>query len=780
MNDKLPLDFDWRTYLAIHTDLTQNGISTQEQAETHYLNHGQIEGRKYIDHNKNNLPADFDWQLYLDMHIDLRNGGITTKQQAENHYIRYGIKEKRQYHVDDVLETLPANFDWRIYLLFNPDIAKLYPDKESAEKQYRFYGHKESRKFESILTYEKLVAFKNHQSFKSPDDNNYTVFVNHQSSLSGAPIFLQDLANYMANNSNSVIFIDCFPNEYYDLHPDIKIYYHFDDAVLLKHILDSISFIDYVYSNSESLILKNLDMFDDYLYKTIFHLHECKEEIRKQLDSTTLEQTIRKSNRFVFVAQQIINDQCFSDLSKVYHCPEFIAEPRALDILNSITTPKDRSNHKPLIGMCGTNCRRKNPTLFIDLAKKNPHYDFIWIGGNITQEKINNLTCISETKDPFKYLNKIDYLLLTSTRDPCPIVVLESMLMNKKIILLENNIKYKHNTALLENVHVITEHNNCADKISQQINKLNLNTIPNTTEKNQKYINDNFIGYPRYRFANQERRAYNLCLSYFHKDDREIQYYTDLINSRLILDPDLNNIYISVAALSDIDNVLKRFTDKISSDKLKITLRENAGFDIGGLIDILLSHDIDENEYITYIHNKSNLIWREHLFRILYASDYYKNDTTICREYYIECETADHNRQIMSKHKFMNDLSNESFNYISGTCFNTKMKNLIPLVKNGQYIKNNLTSLDTDDKFWQECMMNIDIFNEYYINNKDTILFNKIDEDARDVLISTNSKNLFELKQKYDRSGIPDFMFEHALERYIGYLITNNKKVNLV
>ena len=60
--------------------------------------------------------------------------------------------------------------------------------------------------------------------------------------------------------------------------------------------------------------------------------------------------------------------------------------------------------------------------------------------------------------------------------------------------------------------------------------------------------------------------------------------------------------------------------------------------------------------------------------------------------------------------------------------------------------------MDTDDKFWQECMMNIDIFNEYYINNKDTILFNKIDKDARDVLISTNSKNLFELKQKYDRN----------------------------
>ena len=726
------------------------------------------------------IPENFDWKLYLDLHVDLRNCGMTTKEQAENHYIQYGKSENRIYHIDGVLDAIPDDFDWRTYLLFNPDIAKLYPDKEYAEKHYRFFGHKESRKFESILTYEKLIELKNKQQYKLfSKHQNYTVFINHDSSLTGAPIFLQDLANYMAGYSTSVIFIDCFPNEYYDLHSNIKTYYHFGDAVILKNILDSICFIDHIYSNSESLILKNLDMFDSYLYQTIFHLHECKEDTNKQLDSTILEETMRKSNRFIFVAEQIINDHDFSDLSKVYLCAEFLDAQRAMRILDSITS-KDKPNYKPLIGMCGTNCRRKNPTLFIDIAKKNPHYDFMWIGGNITQKKIDNLTCIPQTKNPFQYLDKIDYLLLTSLRDPCPIVVLESMLMNKKIILLDNNIKYRHNTDLLENVHVITEHNDCADIITQKINQLNISTTPNTTKKNQKYIMDHFSFYPRYKYANKQQRTYNLCLSYFHKDDREIQYYTDLINSRLILDPDLKNVLVSVAALSDIDNVLKMFTDKIRSDKLKITLRENAGFDIGGLIDILLSHHIDIDEYITYIHNKTNLIWRQDLFRILYASDYYKHDTTICKEYYVKCEKIDLNRQIMSKHKFMNHLAKKPFHYISGTCFNTKMKNLIPLVKNGQYIKNNLTSLDTDDKFWQECMMNIDIFNQYYTNHKDSALFNHIDEDARDILISTKSKNLFELKQKYNRNGIPNFMFEHALERYIGYLITNDKKVNLV
>lgn len=722
------------------------------------------------------LPKNFDWKVYLEIYSDLKKHNITTKDQAEEHYITHGIKENRVY---EILPELPNNFDWRVYNLLNPDIAKHYKNQKDSEWHYRLFGHKENRIFSSVIPYSKLIQHKDTSSLKTFDNINYSIFINHQSNLTGAPLFLQDLANSISGHNN-VIFIDCFPNKYFNLNRNIIKAYHFNDAKIIKKILDDTFMINLIYSNSLNPMLDNIDLFKKYLYKTIFHFHECKIDILERIKYDQLSEIVENSYRTVFTAEKILHDCKLKVTDSLLTCPEFIGQKRVKTILSNNNRRK-KYNQRPIICMCGTNCDRKNPQLFKELAILNPEYDFLWIGADISQDGIENLTVIPQTQNPAKYFAQIDYFLLTSIRDPCPIVVLENLLMNNKVILLKDNIQYEHKISELENVFLINNHNNCAKNITQQIKKLNLNTIPNKTSKNIEYVLNNFSYKARYKLANKNQYNNYLFLSYFHKKKEDIQYFANLINSKIIFEPEIKEVYIAISGIRNTKNVCKRLKALIHCDNLNIIERENIGFDIGGLLDILKIFPFDHtSDYITYIHNKSNTIWREELYKILYSPNYFKYDTTVCKNHYIKCPSEDLNRNIFSNHHFMSHLERKKFDYISGTCFITKAVNLLPIIDNLDYIQNNLTSIHTNDTFWQQNMSDEKIFNQYYNNHHNSIIYTQIDLESRNTVLKNNVRNFFELQQKYKLTGIPDLMFEHALERYIGYLITNDKTVNLV
>ena len=46
-DEGLPLDFDWKAYVALHPDIRQAGIASQEAAQQHYLEFGRQEGRLF-------------------------------------------------------------------------------------------------------------------------------------------------------------------------------------------------------------------------------------------------------------------------------------------------------------------------------------------------------------------------------------------------------------------------------------------------------------------------------------------------------------------------------------------------------------------------------------------------------------------------------------------------------------------------------------------------------------------------------------------------------------
>lgn len=75
-------------YLDIHKDVKQAGMDPL----FHYLSWGQAEHRQ-VDLPE--LPSDWNWQWYLGAYKDLRDKGLSTQAQAEAHYLKYGWKEDR-------------------------------------------------------------------------------------------------------------------------------------------------------------------------------------------------------------------------------------------------------------------------------------------------------------------------------------------------------------------------------------------------------------------------------------------------------------------------------------------------------------------------------------------------------------------------------------------------------------------------------------------------------------------------------------------------------------
>jgi hypothetical protein len=89
----LPLDFDWRYYIEIHSDLIKAGIVSEEAAKIHYLRHGQQEGRIYKPQKKEHT---------ISFKIMASNNTTEEGQESIN---KYKIILFLQWYLDDETET---------------------------------------------------------------------------------------------------------------------------------------------------------------------------------------------------------------------------------------------------------------------------------------------------------------------------------------------------------------------------------------------------------------------------------------------------------------------------------------------------------------------------------------------------------------------------------------------------------------------------------------------------------------------------------------------------
>ena len=221
------------------------------------------------------------------------------------------------------------------------------------------------------------------------------------------------------------------------------------------------------------------------------------------------------------------------------------------------------------------------------------------------------------------------------------------------------------------------------------------------------------------------------------------------------------------------DSVYDEYRE-IPRDKTIITC--NRGWDVGPLL-IGLKYCEDRYKYIHHIHSKSNYYWNDILTSIKHHNiEKLGVDTIVSKLFYPRIDEDDINIKTLDKYSKLFPRITSTWRYNGGKMFITKYVFFKSLVTNFEEIYSLLTDKYKDDVFWQEQMNDVEIFDEYYTHYK-TDIFNKpIDKDAREMCILLGAKNYFDLYEKGHR-GIPDFQIEHAIERYIGYLICHNKDI---
>lgn len=101
-----------------------------------------------------------------------------------------------------------------------------------------------------------------------------------------------------------------------------------------------------------------------------------------------------------------------------------------------------------VVAMSGLAQPRKGPDIFFDLARRLPRYDFLWIGpweppdttqNGPTVERyysrpLDNFYVTGLTENPYAYLRGTDVFVLTAREDPNPLVVIEALLLGKKVV----------------------------------------------------------------------------------------------------------------------------------------------------------------------------------------------------------------------------------------------------------------------------------------------------------------------------------------------------------
>lgn len=106
---KLPLDFDWRTYVSLYADLAQRTDWNEWKAALHYLEVGTKENRKHtfealpkaLKLDLEALHEDFDAPTYLLLNPQLKDEGIVSEPLAKLHYLKTGRHDGLPYAFDE-------------------------------------------------------------------------------------------------------------------------------------------------------------------------------------------------------------------------------------------------------------------------------------------------------------------------------------------------------------------------------------------------------------------------------------------------------------------------------------------------------------------------------------------------------------------------------------------------------------------------------------------------------------------------------------------------------
>lgn len=121
-----------------------------------------------VDTKEYKIPLDFDYQLYLKYNPDLGEKGINNEELARKHFLLFGRHESRIYKKESLINgSIDIDFDPIFYISEYPDVASYYqnainiPQNEKLFHHYINYGKKEGR-FKNKIQQEKSLIDINH------------------------------------------------------------------------------------------------------------------------------------------------------------------------------------------------------------------------------------------------------------------------------------------------------------------------------------------------------------------------------------------------------------------------------------------------------------------------------------------------------------------------------------------------------------------------------------------------------------------------------------------
>ena len=410
---------------------------------------------KYVSRNiftiaKTSIPSiDFDSIKYRHLNFDLKD---INKKEATTHFLNHGwLKEKRQFYYPNTNKlqkpNLVSNKLLKIVLLNHSDTLTGAP-------------------FVIFNIFLQLLIEGNVQVYL------FTPKINQK--LIDKLGISQNKLKFIIEFQHNPKFIEkCVDN----IQPDAIVVNSFSsEFVYLENCLNKFNTIQYVHESFEHYIPNQVNL--NIKSKLILCAdHKTKKEFKKHF---------KKNNQNTKPKIKVLPPKFLK--SKFENITENIKPIYSLVNLSKMY----KWSIKPLIGMVGTPCDRKNYELFLSLAETTPEYEFVWIGG--THEVSNgNLTVIPQTTNILSYISLLNCFILTSKVDLCPVVLLEALALNIPCLIFQDNIGYIHPKT--QHLNIVS--GNISDTNYSGIKNLIKHTMYSKKELSlptgNEYINMNFV-----------------------------------------------------------------------------------------------------------------------------------------------------------------------------------------------------------------------------------------------------------------------------------------------
>jgi len=287
------------------------------------------------------------------------------------------------------------------------------------------------------------------------------LFISHEASRTGAPIFLINLIKSLKRQLN----VDCIvilrqggalEDEFNSIAETVVLSHNQELSEIDLEILSKRN-IKLIYSNTitNGPIQKQ---FKDLNIPIICHVHELGFSIENFFSKTNLEQVLDTTTLFLSGSKAVssyLNKSLSIPEDKINLAYPFVNVAQNQKKLSNLPKVLDIKDDVLVVGTCGTFCHRKGPDIFVQIAqlvlqKTNCSIVFVWVGGSLSNEDYlklrqdtklmgidNSVIFLDSVESHIPYLSEFDIFLLPSREDPFPLVVLDAGSLGIPVVCFE-------------------------------------------------------------------------------------------------------------------------------------------------------------------------------------------------------------------------------------------------------------------------------------------------------------------------------------------------------